>query len=170
MSLISVNTLVHCPLCASTLKVVDLGGKDRLACGICEFVHWNNPKPVTATLVTTDNGLVLVQRKFEPFIGGWCLPGGFIEDSEHPAESAAREVLEETGLEVEITKLISATAPGRGINVVILFYLARQTGGELIAGDDASAAGAFHQDNLPDICFDLHRQMVAQYFQADGKL
>ena len=159
----------HCPICASPLHTIDIGGKDRLACSVCEFVHWNNPKPVTATLVTTDDGLVLVKRKFEPFVNDWCLPGGFIEASEHPEESAAREVLEETGLEVEVTKLLAATAPGRGINVVILFYLAKALGGSLVAGDDASDVGAFHKDNLPaNICFDLHRQMIDRYFAQNG--
>jgi 8-oxo-dGTP diphosphatase len=132
-------------------------------------VHWNNPKPVTATLVTTDNGLVLVKRKFEPFVDDWCLPGGFIEAAEHPEESAAREVLEETGLHVEVQKLLGATAPGRGINVIILFYLAKQIGGELVAGDDASDVGAFHKDTLPpNICFDLHRGMISRYFSENG--
>lgn len=165
----SVNELVHCPLCASTLKISAIGGKDRLACIVCEFVHWNNPKPVTATLVTMGEKLVLVKRRFEPFIGDWCLPGGFIEDSEHPEESAIREVQEEAGINVEITKLVGATAPGRNINVVILFYLARYVSGELIAGDDASDVGAFSEAELPaNICFDLHRQMVSRYFAQKG--
>ncbi len=159
----------HCPLCASGLKTVDIGGKDRLACIACEFVHWNNPKPVTATLVTTRDGLVLVKRKFEPFVNDWCLPGGFIEASEHPEESAVREVLEETGLNVKVTKLLGATAPGRGINVIILFYLAQHVDGQLVAGDDASDVGAFAKETLPpNICFDLHRQMIDRYFSENG--
>ncbi len=157
-----------CPQCAKSLKLIDIGGKDRLACieSKCDFVHWDNPKPVTATLVTTDGGLVLVKRKFEPFVGDWCLPGGFIEAAEHPAQSAVREVLEETGLDVEVLKLVGASAPGRGINVVILFYLAKAIGGEMIAGDDASDVGAFDHHQLPkNICFELHRQMIASYFK-----
>ncbi|CAN5322877.1 NUDIX hydrolase [soil metagenome] len=162
-----------CPQCAKSLKIIDIGGKDRLACvePDCDFVHWDNPKPVTATLVTTDAGLVLVKRKFEPFVDDWCLPGGFIEASEHPAESAAREVLEETGLQVEVQKLVGASAPGRGINVVILFYLAKAIKGDLIAGDDASDVGAFQLHQLPkNICFELHRQMISRYFSENGSL
>lgn len=164
-----ISNPTHCPHCAISLVTVDIGGKDRLACKTCDFVHWNNPKPVTATLVTTDTGLVLVKRKFEPFVNDWCLPGGFIEAAEHPEESAVREVLEETGLQVKVTKLVTATAPGRGINVVILFYMASAIGGELSAGDDASDVGTFRQDSLPEnICFDLHRQMIARYFSDNG--
>ena len=64
-----------------------------------------------------DNGLVLVKRKFPPFINDWCLPGGFIEAHESPELSAIREVEEETGLKIELDRLISAHAPGKGINV-----------------------------------------------------
>lgn len=159
-----------CPFCASTLQVADIGGKDRLACtGIdCEFVHWDNPKPVTATLIPMDGGLVLVKRKFPPFVGDWCLPGGFMENSEEPEESATREVLEETGLEVEIDKLLSAHSPGRGINVLILFYLAKPANGLLVPGDDADDVAAFKYSELPrNICFDLHRKMVAQFFKQE---
>ncbi len=159
-----------CPLCAKTLQIAPIGGKDRLACtgSNCDFVHWDNPKPVTATLIPMDNGIVLVKRKFPPFVGDWCLPGGFMEATESPEESAAREVLEETGLEVEIDKLLSAHSPGRGINVLILFYLAKPANGIPIPGDDASEVSVFKVHELPkNICFDLHRQKVAQFFKQE---
>lgn len=159
-----------CPICATSLRLTDIGGKNRLACGACEFVHWDNPKPVTATLVPAHGGLVLVKRKYEPFVDDWCLPGGFIEATEHPEESAAREVLEETGLHVEVTRLLGAHAPGRGINVIILFYLAKYIAGDLVAGDDASDVRAFKHDELPkNICFPLHRQMIADFFKPTNQ-
>lgn len=160
-----------CPHCATPLETVDIGGKERLSCPPCEFVHWDNPKPVTATLVPMGDGLVLVKRKFEPFVGDWCLPGGFIEATEHPADSAIREVLEETGLNIEIDRLVDASSPGRGINVVILFYLARPASGTATPGDDASDVKAFRRDELPsNVCFELHRRMIARFFETGGKL
>ena len=103
--------LKSCPLCANRLKATPIGGKTRQACPSCEFVHWDNPKPVTATLVPMNGGIVLVKRKFEPYVDDWCLPGGFMEAAEHPEQSAQREVFEETGLEVEISRLLSAETP-----------------------------------------------------------
>jgi ADP-ribose pyrophosphatase YjhB (NUDIX family) len=156
-------------MCGLGLGTTDIGGKSRIACAACEFVHWDNPKPVTATLVPMDNGLVLVKRKFEPYIGDWCLPGGFIEATEHPAESAAREVLEETGLIIAEPRLIDATTPGYGINVVILFYVAKAVGGKLEAGDDASEVDTFSADKLPgNVAFELHRNIIKRFF--DGHL
>lgn len=163
--------LKSCPLCATRLKSTPIGGKIRQACPACEFVHWDNPKPVTATLVPMEGGLVLVKRKFEPFVGHWCLPGGFMEATEHPEQSAAREVLEETGLEIEISRLLGAETPGRGINVLILFYLARQARGTMKAGDDASDVGAFTKNELPEnIAFELHRKMIRDFFELSKKL
>ncbi len=141
----------------------------RLVCEskACDFVHWDNPKPVTATLVPMDGGLVLVRRKFEPFVGDWCLPGGFIENCEHPAESAAREVFEETGVTIDEPRLVDAGAPGRGINVVIMFYLATSVSGEPLAGDDASEVGIFQKDQLPEnIAFEMHRDLVRRFFEG----
>lgn len=152
-------------MCGLSLATVDIGGKERLACINCDFVHWDNPMPVTATVVAMGDGLVLVKRKFEPYVGDWCLPGGFIEAREHPAESAAREVLEETGLTIEAPRLIDASTPGRGINVIILFYMATSATGTPIAGDDAAEVGVFKRDELPEnIAFELHRNIIARFF------
>jgi 8-oxo-dGTP diphosphatase len=113
-----------------------------------------------------NDGIVLVKRKFEPFVDDWCLPGGFMESIEHPIESAQREVFEETGLHVEIDRLLDAESPGRGINVVILFYLAKSASGEMVPGDDASEVGCFKEDELPsNVAFDLHRKMIKQFFE-----
>jgi len=133
----------------------------------CEFVNWNNPMPVTATLVPFDGGLVLVERKIEPYIGYWCLPGGFIESCEQPDASAAREVFEETGLVIHEPKLLAAEGPGRNINVIILFYEAKYATGTMLAGDDASDVRTYKATELPkNIAFDLHRKMIRQWFEV----
>lgn len=159
--------LLHsCPLCTTTLTVTEIGGRDRLVCLACEFVHWDNPKPVTATLVPKNDGLVLVRRKFPPFVNDWCLPGGFIEALESPEASAIREVEEETGLTVEIDRLIGAFAPGKEINVIILVYLAKSVHGIMTAGDDASEVQCFTAQDLPDnIPFAVHRQLITDWFE-----
>ncbi|MCC7531378.1 MAG: NUDIX hydrolase [Candidatus Melainabacteria bacterium] len=159
--------LTSCPVCTTVLIIAELGGRERLVCEVCEFVHWDNPKPVTATLVPTDSGIVLVKRKFEPYVGDWCLPGGFMEASEEPEESAQREVFEETGLNVEIDRLLGAYSPGKGINVIILFYLAKMASGSMVAGDDASEVDTFQKEALPvNVAFELHRRMIGQFFEG----
>ncbi len=153
-----------------------INGRNRLVCLACEFVHWDNPLPVTATIIpyistdsTVNNKIILVRRKFPPFSNDWCLPGGFIEAHESPEESALREVEEETGLKIELERIINAYAPGKGINVIIIFYLSKAASGHLIAGDDASEVASFSQTDLPkNIAFPLHKQMIDKWFA--GKL
>ncbi len=164
-SRVSALALKSCPLCAKELEVSFINGRDRLICFACEFVHWDNPIPVTATLIPLNDGIVLVKRKFPPYVDDWCLPGGFIEANEEPEPSAIREVEEETGLKVKIERMIGAYAPGRGINVIILFYIGKSTGGVLQPGDDASEVQCFSKETLPaNIAFPLHREMISKWF------
>ena len=80
--------------------------------------------------------LLLVRRAHEPAIGKWSLPGGRIEPDETPAQAAAREVREETGLEVEIGELLQTVDIWGGYRVHD--FAATVVGGRLCAGDDAS--------------------------------
>ena len=77
--------------------------------------------------------------------GRWCLPGGGMDPGESAAEACVREVLEETGLEVKVTKLVGIyTSPdlliefpdGNKIQPVAFSFEAEITGGELGLSDE----------------------------------
>ena len=82
--------------------------------------------------------------------GRWCLPGGGMDPGESAAETCVREVLEETGLEVRVTKLVGIyTTPdlliefpdGNKIQPVAFSFEAEITGGELGLSDETIAFG-----------------------------
>jgi ADP-ribose pyrophosphatase YjhB (NUDIX family)/predicted GNAT family N-acyltransferase len=102
-----------------------------------------------------------------PGHGRWGLPAGYVEADESAEEAAVRETWEETGLRVEIEGLLDAFSYGserdRG---VLMIYSARLISGELIAGDDALDADWFGPDELPDIAFRTHRDVLRQWRQA----
>jgi ADP-ribose pyrophosphatase YjhB (NUDIX family) len=80
------------------------------------------------------------------------VPGGRIDMNETLAQAVAREVREETGLVVEVGGLACVVERmAEGYHYVILDYLARVVGGELLAGDDASAARFVRPDELPSL-------------------
>ena len=59
-----------------------------------------DPKVACATLVVRNGQVLLVRRRNEPGRGKWCLPCGYEEADEAPADAARREAREETGLDV----------------------------------------------------------------------
>jgi 8-oxo-dGTP diphosphatase len=73
-----------------------------------------------------DGSIVLIRRGREPFLGRWALPGGRVEIGETVEQAAIREAKEETGLEVNLDRLIGVfSEPGRdprGHSVTIVFH------------------------------------------------
>jgi len=84
--------------------------------------------------------LLVVRRGRPPGLGLWSVPGGRVEDGETVAQAVAREVREETGLEVEVGPLVGRVQrPGPDGEVYDIWdHTAVATGGTLQAGDDAA--------------------------------
>lgn len=83
--------------------------------------------------------VVLVRRAARPLPGRWSLPGGRVEPGERLERAVAREMREETGLDVRVGPLVEVVEliePGH--HWVILDYACEPIGGTLTAGDDAA--------------------------------
>jgi len=105
---------------------------------------------VGALVYDDQRRLLLIQRGHAPDQGLWSLPGGRVEPGEPDDVALAREVAEETGLRVEVGKLVSEVerdAPN-GKLYVIRDYQAEPVGGALEAGDDASDARFVNRDEF----------------------
>ena len=89
----------YCPKCGSPRFEVHNAKSKQ--CADCGFVYYFNPSSATVALIMNERGELLVCRRAkEPARGTLDLPGGFIDMSETGEEGVAREVHEETGLEV----------------------------------------------------------------------
>lgn len=93
-------------------------------------------------MVTSAGAILLVRRGQPPGLGQWSLPGGKVRPDEVPAHAAAREVLEETGIRVEVHSLLGAAErSASSYHFVILDYLASASGRPAPRpADDASGA------------------------------
>jgi 8-oxo-dGTP diphosphatase len=99
--------------------------------------------PCVGAVVTDGRGrLLMIKRGHEPGAGLWSIPGGRIEPGETDTEALVREMFEETGLVVEVGRLIGRVQrPGpNGTVIDIRDYAATVTGGTLRPGDDAADA------------------------------
>jgi len=90
--------------------------------------------------------ILMAQRGKEPLKGWWSLPGGALELGEGLQDAVRREVLEETGLEVEPVKLFEVferimrdDSGAPEYHYVLIDYVCRVTGGKLFPGDDVCA-------------------------------
>ena len=161
----------YCVRCGSRLEPRVIEGRTFEACPNDDFVLWHDPKVVTSVVVEIDGGVLLGRRSIEPGLGLWCLPGGFVNDDEHPQAAAVRECREEVEAAVEITGLIGVyhiakqTAP----SMVGIAYRARPADGETpAAGGEMSEVGVFSAESLPALAFPSHRQILDDYFRGPG--
>ena len=119
------------------------------------------PKLMVDVVIPSERGVILIRRASEPFAGQWALPGGFVEVGETVEEAAAREAAEETGLAVEVARLIGVYSEPerdpRGHNVSVAF-LVRVLSGELAAATDASEVSVLDPSSV-ELAFD-HRRII----------
>ncbi len=121
------------------------------------------PKLMVDVVVPSEEGrILLIRRATDPYEGYWALPGGFVEVGETLEDAAAREAEEETGLEVEVVRLVGVYSDPdrdpRGHNVSCA-YLARVREGEPSAASDAAEV-SFLDPSEVDLAFD-HERIIA---------
>ena len=151
-----------CPRCATPVTHEHRFGAMREVCPKCGWIHFVDPKVAAGVLVIADERVLLVRRVNEPYRGLWTLPAGFVNGGEDPAEAAARECLEETGLSVKVTRVFDIVAGRehpRGADFVIV-YQAEVIGGEMQANDDADAVEWFDKQHLPSLAFRATRKVL----------
>lgn len=151
----------YCIRCGNAVEQQAKYGQVRPVCPSCGWIHFADPKVAAAVFVEDEGKILLVQRSFNPHRGKWSLPAGFVNAGEDPAEAARRECLEETSLNVRVTRLLDIYAEKEhsGGADFIIVYQAEVINGNLLAADDADAAAWFSRDNLPELAFD-----ATQYF------
>jgi ADP-ribose pyrophosphatase YjhB (NUDIX family) len=158
----------HCSWCGQAYEA-DQGWPRR--CGGCERFTYRNPLPVAVLVLPVGVGVLTIRRGIEPKRGELALPGGFIGLGESWQVAAARELEEETGLQLDaaqveaIRGLCTISAPD---GTLLVFGVGPRL--------EPSALPEFKPntettelvviDGPQDLAFPLHTQALAEYFAS----
>jgi ADP-ribose pyrophosphatase YjhB (NUDIX family) len=117
---------------------------------------------IGATVAIIENDRILLTQRDDFAV--WCLPGGAVEDAEALEAAAAREALEETGLEIHITRLVGMYSQPRwrhGGHHFALFAASVVGGALRLAFGETVDVGFFDRAQLPQPLVAWHRQPIA---------
>lgn len=119
-----------------------------------EDTGYPTPK-VDARGVVFKDGKVLMVKEIAD--GGWTLPGGWCDVGMTASQNVAREVWEESGYEVKVTRLLAVYdrdtqghTPPYPFNIYKFFYQCELTGGEAKTSNETSEVAWFAEDELPE--------------------
>ncbi|WP_369359587.1 NUDIX domain-containing protein [Streptomyces sp. cg2] len=116
----------------------------------------------TADVVATtpDGHVLLIERGWPPYQGHWALPGGHVDPGETSRTAAARELEEETGVQVDASDLRQIGVfdrpdrDPRGRYITAAYLAAVPADTPIAAGDDARSARWWPLEDLPPLAFD----------------
>jgi 8-oxo-dGTP diphosphatase len=137
----------------------------------------DRPLVGVGAVIVQDGRAVIVQRATEPLKGHWSIPGGLLEVGETLRQGAAREALEETGLQVEageVLEVLDSIYPdpdGRTrYHYVLIDFLCRPLGGELRAGSDAAHVRWITPEELGDYTMaETALRVLRKAFENSGR-
>lgn len=121
---------------------------------LLEDIGYITPKLDVRAVVFKDNKILLVKETSD---GLWSLPGGWADVGYSASENVAKEVFEETGLKVKVSKLLSFldrrkhSHPPMFLHVYKVFFLCEIIDGMLRGSIETSEADFFALEDLPPI-------------------
>ena len=145
----------------------DGAGRGRHWINVIGWAKLGTPRVGANAIIFNEAGQTLLTRRADN--GLWCVPGGHLDFDEDIRQTAVREALEETGLRVEIERLVgmySVTYPAhtfpekRRRGMFIVAFRCRVLGGELTLNDEVTEFGWFYPQALPDDLIMFHKERI----------
>lgn len=126
----------------------------RLVCLDCGTINYTNPKIVAGAIPEFDGKVMLLRRAIEPSLGLWTFPAGYVDLWESVPEGAAREVMEEINVPIQVNSLLGVYSSGDS-PVVLVVYRATALVGTPNPGRETMEAKLFSPDQIPwdDVAF-----------------
>ena len=144
---------LFCPMCRTDLTSKTRGGRPRPHCRECGYVQYRNPVAGVAVICRRGQGILMGRRAAGQSRGGeWCIPCGYVEWGEDIREAAKREMLEETGLIIEVGPVYDVHSnfhDPRSLTVGV-WFTGTIVGGTMSASDDVDMVDFFPLDQIPE--------------------
>ena len=155
---------LHCTSCGAAFTSE---GWPR-TCEACGKTTWKNPTPVAVLLQPSTTGeLLVIRRGIEPRKGHLALPGGYVDWEESWQAACARELAEETGVQIEAAgvELFDVLSPPDG-RTVLIFGVAPPIAKEGLVEFEASPETSERTwiGGPQEMAFPLHTQVVEAFF------
>jgi 8-oxo-dGTP diphosphatase len=125
---------------------------------------------VSAIILMSNNEMLLTKRKGPPYKDYWCLPGGRVELGETVEEAVIREVLEETGLHVEIKEKLEVIheegiVDGKEFNYINTAFLVKPiTRNYIKQEEEVTEIDVFDFTHIPELAF-RQTEIVKKYLE-----
>jgi ADP-ribose pyrophosphatase YjhB (NUDIX family) len=146
--------------------------RERLTCGDCGYIAYENPKIVVGSVVGVDGKVLLCRRAIEPRRGFWTIPAGYMELGETVEEGARREAREEACADLRLDGVLAVYSIARIGQVQILFRAGLASPG-FDAGPESLEVRLFAWEEIPwdDLAFpSVHWVLQAWREAGDGPL
>ena len=168
--------LNYCPKCGADFIRKELGKFERQSCDKCGFVNYLNPSPGITIIIRSHDGKILIGKRSKNARYGnkWCLPGGYIEFEESFIETAHREVLEETGLEIRVEGIVNVVSNHLDDlrHTIVIVLIGNVLGGHQWPGDDLTELkwidSAMHLATI--YAFEADKRIIDCYFAGNMKI
>lgn len=123
------------------------------------------PKLGADAAIFNPSGQILLMERVDG--SGWCLPCGWVETNETPAEAAVREAFEETGLTVEVDRLVGVYSRKAGYkysphSMTAIVHLCNVVSGSLTLSQEGLALKYWDLDAVP------HWHATHEYYARDA--
>ena len=145
-----------------------------MGCSSCGYVHFRDPGVGAAVLLRDERGRILLVKRGPTATrsGLWCVPCGYVDYGEEVREAAVREVLEETGLVVEVGApiFVSSNFHDPEKLTVGIWFTGEVIDGVAVAGDDAVDIGWFEPTDLPDLAFETDAELFRTLLSVEAHL
>lgn len=162
-----------CPKCGGELSYRQMGERDRLVCGKCARIMYENPIVGVAAIIRKNGEILLGRRAANAsYPGLWCIPCGYVEYDEDVRDAVKREFLEETGLIIDTGQVYAVLSNFHNseVHTIGIWFEAKVASGAICPGDDLDQVAYFALDDVPQLAFPTDVQVLNMLLEDQQKL